>query len=93
MPEIPQDELTDREKSIQARAFGDGWRAGYQQGQEDAAYRQDRVKGGSVEIEEHEGRLINQLKEIAKESRRAAKPIVDKLATLRSVRKRSRHRK
>lgn len=32
MPEIPQDELTDREKSIQARAFGDGWWAGYELG-------------------------------------------------------------
>lgn len=32
MPEIPQHTLTAREKSIQARAFGDGWTAGYEHG-------------------------------------------------------------
>jgi hypothetical protein len=46
MPEIPQDELTDREKSIQARAFGDGWWKGYLQGQLDAAERREREKNG-----------------------------------------------
>lgn len=32
MPEIQQDELTDRGKSIQPRAFGDGVLSGYEQG-------------------------------------------------------------